>query len=464
MQTVTIDESVSAQRRILFVAELAADTNEVQRIDLGDIGSGDTFTLTYSGQTTGSISYSATPATLASNIDTALEALSNIDASAVTVAHVSGALFDVTFGGNLAATDIALMTITPTGFTAGSITERQHGGIQGAPARGAVFADTDIQVSKNGGTSATSAGTVTEIGHGRYYYEATAGEVDTQGFLSLAVTREDIAVLFPTVQVVPASSALGAPVIRSGTAQAGASGSITLDSSASGTSTYYVPCLCYLRSGTGAGQARLAHAYNGSTKVLSIEPAWTTAPDSSTVFDLIPTTPLMADVLRANHATADTFGDVALPADIGDEIVPRIISDETAFLGADVAGIRADTEDLQARVPAALVSGRMSSDAVAISGSTTAADRLEAHTLAVLQVVIGAGSTASSIVLNATTGVNGGAPGGSNDVYNGRVLVLTSGTYAGQAQAITDYVGSTVTLTTGPFTGGPGAGDTGVIV
>jgi hypothetical protein len=39
--------------------------------------------------------------------------------------------------------------------------------------------------------------------------------------------------------------------------------------------------------------------------------------------------------------------------------------------------IRTDTEDIQGRLPAALVSGRMSSDAVAISGDTTAADNLE---------------------------------------------------------------------------------------
>lgn len=41
--------------------------------------------------------------------------------------------------------------------------------------------------------------------------------------------------------------------------------------------------------------------------------------------------------------------------------------------------IEVDTQDIQSRLPAALVSGRMSSDAVAISGSTTAADNVEAN-------------------------------------------------------------------------------------
>jgi hypothetical protein len=41
--------------------------------------------------------------------------------------------------------------------------------------------------------------------------------------------------------------------------------------------------------------------------------------------------------------------------------------------------IETDTQDIQSRLPAALVTGRMSSDAVAISGSTAAADSVEAN-------------------------------------------------------------------------------------
>ena len=456
MQTITLDESSAALRRILFVAELPAARNEVQRINLGDVGTGDTFTLTYSGQTTSAISWTATDATTASTIDTALEALSNIDASAITVAHVSAQIYAVTFGGNLAATDVALMTITPTGFTPTGITEYQHGGVAGAPALHLTFAAADISISRNGTAPANSAGTVTEIGNGRYYYEATAGEVATQGFLSLAVVREDIAVTFPTVHVAPSSSSLGAPVIRSATAQAGAAGTITLDTGASGTSNYYVPSLIYLRTNAGAGQARLCYAYDGTSKVASIEPEWIQAPDNTTVFDILPVEPLMADLLRVHHATTDTFGDVATPGDIGDEIVPRIIADETAFDGADIALI-------DGKLPA-LVSGRMPSDVLAISGSTTAADTLEAHAASVLRVVIDTGSTTTAIILDAATGINGGAPSASNDIFNGRVLVITSGAAVGQLASISGYVGASRTLTVTALTTAPGNDDTAVIV
>ncbi len=53
---------------------------------------------------------------------------------------------------------------------------------------------------------------------------------------------------------------------------------------------------------------------------------------------------------------------------------------EVIDLVANVAAdIISDTEDIQSRLPAALVAGRMSSDAVAISGSTGAADDLEGN-------------------------------------------------------------------------------------
>lgn len=48
-------------------------------------------------------------------------------------------------------------------------------------------------------------------------------------------------------------------------------------------------------------------------------------------------------------------------------------------LTTNVDAVETDTQDIQSRIPAALVSGRMSSDAVAISGSTTAADNVEAN-------------------------------------------------------------------------------------
>lgn len=332
MLQIAQSEPTAALRRIPFVLELPADRNEVQTINLGDIDTGDSFTLTFDGQTTGSISHSAD---MASAIDTALEALSNIAASDLTVVKGTGHVYAVTFGGSLAATDVPLMTITPTGFTPTGITETLHGGIAGAPARNVTLEADEIRVSLNGAANADSDGTVAEVGHGLYYYVADTTEVGTLGFLALTILREDLAMTYGVAQIVSASSSLGAPVIRSGTADAGATGSLTLDSEASSVTNFYVPSLVYLRSGTGAGQARIAHAYNGTTKVLSVEPSWATVPDNTTVFDLLPVEPSMADLTRTNHEVSGTFGgDLATPEDVADGILPTVdqIKDKTDLM------------------------------------------------------------------------------------------------------------------------------------
>ena len=85
-------------------------TDEVQTVTEG--GSGLTsFTLTYSGQTTGSIVAAAT----AAQVQTALEALSNIAPGDVKVTGSASGPYSVTFAASLANQDVPQMTATPTG-------------------------------------------------------------------------------------------------------------------------------------------------------------------------------------------------------------------------------------------------------------------------------------------------------------------------------------------------------------
>jgi len=98
--------------------------NEVQTIELNDIGAADTFTLTYGGQTTSTITFNATPATFAADIQTKLLALSNIGPADVTVTATDGNSMVVTFVGDLRGRQVTQITITdvagftPTGVTA----------------------------------------------------------------------------------------------------------------------------------------------------------------------------------------------------------------------------------------------------------------------------------------------------------------------------------------------------------
>ncbi|MGC9544032.1 phage tail protein [Streptomyces sp. UG1] len=93
-------------------------TTERQTIDLGGATAG-TVTITFDGQTTGSIAYNADAAT----VQAALEALSNLDAEDVFV--TGGPLpgtITLTFAGQYLGVNVPEVTVTPTGLTGGTVT------------------------------------------------------------------------------------------------------------------------------------------------------------------------------------------------------------------------------------------------------------------------------------------------------------------------------------------------------
>jgi hypothetical protein len=96
-------------------------TSAVQTLTIGGTPTGGTFQLEFGGQITGDISWSATDATLVSNIDTALEALSNIGAGDVTVADstltngIGNAT--ITFGANLKNLNVPLIQVEENALT-----------------------------------------------------------------------------------------------------------------------------------------------------------------------------------------------------------------------------------------------------------------------------------------------------------------------------------------------------------
>ena len=131
---------MSLKERLVQVASLVHGvdqetvvvTNDVTRINLGDIGAADTFTLTptrvdtaTAGSATGAVTYNATPATIAADAQTAIRALGGIYADA-TVAYVSAQLYDITVLGGY---DVTWAVTSPTTFTPGSTTETTPGSV-----------------------------------------------------------------------------------------------------------------------------------------------------------------------------------------------------------------------------------------------------------------------------------------------------------------------------------------------
>lgn len=93
----------------------AAVTNEVQTLTVTGGPTGGTFTITWSGQTTAALAYNAT----AAQVQTALEALSNIAPGDVVVTGVAGGPWTLTWGGAQLGENVAQPTTTET-FTGGT--------------------------------------------------------------------------------------------------------------------------------------------------------------------------------------------------------------------------------------------------------------------------------------------------------------------------------------------------------
>jgi hypothetical protein len=143
-----------------------------------------------------------------------------------------------------------------------------------------------------------------------------------------------------------------ANVVRSGTAQAGAGTTITLDSGASSTDDVYNYQIVYIRSGTGAGQARIITDYVGSTKVATVG-TWQTNPDSTSVFDILPfgqipgaSAPTAGEVADAvwdeatsGHTTAGSTSKALI--DLG-----TALTTIAGYIDTEVAAIKAKTDNL----------------------------------------------------------------------------------------------------------------------
>jgi len=97
---------------------LGSGTDEVQSVEMDDDVGGGTFTLSFGGQETGNLAYNASAAV----VEAALEALSTVGLGNVSVAG-STPIWTVTFEGNLASTNVALIVGDGSLLTGGSATD-----------------------------------------------------------------------------------------------------------------------------------------------------------------------------------------------------------------------------------------------------------------------------------------------------------------------------------------------------
>jgi hypothetical protein len=186
------------------------------------------------------------------------------------------------------------------------------------------IAQADIRLSKEGGdyaqTSNSAGATHDELG----YYDVPLSTTDTGtvGRLKIAVHESGALPVWDEYYVLPAaiydwltggaapltaagvrtavgmasadldtqldailSAAGGGPVMDTGTAQAGASSTITLK--AGTTITLDSNSVVTITGGTGVGQTGRVSTWNGTTKVATMAAAWNTAPDNTSTYEVL---------------------------------------------------------------------------------------------------------------------------------------------------------------------------------
>ncbi len=203
-----------------------------------------------------------------------------------------------------------------------------------------------------------------------------------------------------------------------------------------------------------------------------------TAPDNASIAAILIDTAeigaagagLTALATQASVTTIDDFLDTevaailaAVDTEVGaikakTDLIPAAPAAVGDIPTADITNILADTNDIQSRLPAALVGGRMDSNLSAIGNDTTA---LTAFKRAVLGNVIGTVGAASSTTSIVTSSLLPAAA--VIDQYKGRILIFdkdtTTANLRGQGSDITGNTALGV-LTVTALTDAPVSGDT----
>lgn len=227
--------------------------------------------------------------------------------------------------------------------------------------------------------------------------------------------------------------------IRSNTAQTGGNTTITLDSSASAVDDFYRGELIEIIGGTGVGQFRRIASYVGSTKVATVNRAWATNPDSTSIFRIC--TPAFGEVDTTHvGGTSQTAGDLK-----------TILDTLTTYVDTEVAAIKAKTDNLPS--DPADASDIVSSFGSISSTLTTIATYIDTEVASILSTV-NSGTHGNAALLTAIQEISGGGSSGSftvpvhvsddstNDVVGKIVTVRLSGVLQ-TLSAATDADGNT---------------------
>lgn len=144
----------------------------------------------------------------------------------------------------------------------------------------------------------------------------------------MRITAKDILKLADDKRAVvpaPSTATLVEGTVETGTAQAGATNTITLMSTTPGNADSYINYTLTLTGGTGSGQERTITAYNNSTKIATVDSDWTTIPDNTTTYTItlqgLPSTATVKLYLGPDTSYDDEYPAIDSYVRIGSEII-----------------------------------------------------------------------------------------------------------------------------------------------
>ena len=328
-----------------------------------------------------------------------------------------------------------------------------------------------VYVTGDGGTQAVgsvSSGACTHEGNGFHTYVPAQAETN---YAHVAFTFIGTGAVPATVQVYTSfpqtvDNATNISAIKTKTdylpsATAGAAGGIFIAGSNAATTVNFTGSL----SGS-------VGSVTAAITLPTIPTNWISA--TGIASSAITSAKFASGAITATTIAADAIGASELATDAVTEIVAavwaaaaRTLTAATNFNNLSQSDIRTavgmasanlDTQftTLGGKLPSALVGGRMDANMSAVAGSATAATNLSESALGIVPGACEGTPTTSVIQTDLAEA--------TDDHYIGRVIVFTSGAAAGEASNITDYVGSTGTVTIAPVTTAPSATDKFVIV
>ena len=181
----------------------------------------------------------------------------------------------------------------------------------------------DTEISKNGDTAVDTATEAEEIpfttatNKGMYQLQLSAAEMTCDVaaitvYTGVTTAQATCIVLYPKKL----------PPVASGTATAGAAGTITLQAGSVPVDDYFNGCVIFIASGTGLNQCRMITDYVDSTRVASVTPNFATNPSSDSVYTIY-LTDIAVNALLANlSAIALAAVNIAL-AQVGVNVVSQ---------------------------------------------------------------------------------------------------------------------------------------------